>query len=58
MCNFEVLMRNFSGPEDILGAFQLILLADANTKTQDLKPNNVLGKYEPFQYILNEDHQR
>ena len=52
-------MRNFSGPEEILGAFQLILLADANnTKTQDLKPNNVLGKYEPFQYILNEDHQR
>ena len=51
-------MRNFSETEDILGAFQLILLADANTKTQDLKPNDVLGKYEPFQNILNEDHRR
>ena len=51
-------MRNFSGPEDVLGAFQLMLLAVANTKTQDLKPNDVLGKYEPFQNILNEDHRR
>ena len=51
-------MRNFSGPEDILGAFQLMLLAVANTKMQDLKPNDVLCKYEAFQNILNEDHQR
>ena len=51
-------MRNFSGPVEILGAFQLELLADANTKTHDLKPNNVLGKYDPFHYILNEDYQR
>ena len=51
-------MRNFSGPEDILGAFQLMLLAVANTKTQDLKPIDVLGKFEAFQKILIEDDGR
>ena len=41
-------MRKSAGPEVILGAFQLKLLAYANTETHNLKPNDVLGKYDSF----------
>ena len=51
-------MRNCSGPEVILAAFQFKPQAEPNTKTHDLKPNNVLGKYDSLHYIPIEDHQR
>ena len=51
-------MRNCSGPEVILGAFQLEVLADATIRTHELKQNDILGKYDNFHYILIEDHQR
>ena len=41
-------MRKSAGPEVIFDAFQLKQLAYANTGTRNVKPNDLLGKYDSF----------
>ena len=41
-------MRKSAGPEVILDAFQPKLLTCAKTETHNVKPNDVLGKYDSF----------